>query len=102
MDTQSPRFSLSTQDKQTIVSIVVHGLIGTLLTLISMVFLHINYGAFTPLVTTILSLISLSLTAYLNGPSAASLRIQQLEEIIARMQPVQPGETTPVQPTSSA
>jgi len=102
MDTQSPRFSLSSQDKQTIATIVIHGLVGTLLTLISMVFVHINYGPSTPLVTTVLSIVSLYLTSVLNGPSASSVRIAQLEETIAKMQPVETTAQEEQAPISSS
>ena len=88
---QSPRFTLDAKDKQTIITIVIHGIIGTILTLISMVFLHINYGNATPLITTILSFISLTLTQYINGPSASSIKIAQLEELVKTLQ----GNQTP-------
>ena len=96
MDKNSPRFTLSSQDKQTIVTVVIHGLVGIVLTLIPMVFLHLNYGDFTPLITTALSLISLALTSYLNGPSQATLRIQELEQLVQQLQ--QPQQTQPEVP----
>lgn len=94
MNTQSPRFSLNEKDKQTIISVVIHALIGTVLTLISMVFLHLNYGVYTPLVTSVLSLISLTLREYAAGPSSSTLKIQQLEETIQSLQQNQPQQST--------
>lgn len=90
---QSPRWHLDEKDKQTITTIVIHGVIGTILTLISMVFLHINYGTGTPVITTVLSLISLTLTQYINGPSASSIKIAQLEELVKTLQGNQPPST---------
>lgn len=86
MDTQSPRFTLNAQDGQTILTIVVHGLIGIVITLISEVFLKVNYGVSTPIITMALSLVSLTLTQYFNGPSSATLKIQQLEQLVESLQ----------------
>lgn len=82
----SPRFTLNYQDKQTIKAIVVHGLIGIIITLITEVFLKIDYGTSTPIITTILSLISLVLTQLFTGPSASSIKITQLEAQIQALQ----------------
>lgn len=86
MNNQSPRFTFNSQDKQTILAIVIHGAIGIIITLISEVFLKFNYGNATPIITTALSLISLTLTQYFNGPSSSTLKIQQLESIITNLQ----------------
>jgi hypothetical protein len=101
MNNQSRRFTLNSQDKQTIITVIIHGLIGTIVTLISMVFLHLNYGDATPIITTVLSLISLSLTQYLNGPSAATIKIQQLEELVNSLQKNSP-QNAPVDPNASS
>jgi hypothetical protein len=95
---QSPRFTLDAQDKQRMLVIVVHGLIGIFLTLISEVFLKMNYGVSTPIITTALSLISLTLTQYLNGPSEATLKIQQLEELVQQLQPQNQNVEPPIPP----
>ena len=90
----SPRYTLNTQDRQTIIAIIIHGLVGIVLTLISEVFLKMNYGLYTPYVSTALSLISLVATQYLNGPSASTLKIQQLEAQIQALQPSVPTQNT--------
>ena len=91
MNTQSPRFTLNDEDVSTIVSIIIHGLVGTVLTLISMVFLHINYGFLTPLVTTALTYASAVLTKWVQGPTSSTLLIQQLQGQLQALQ----GPTTP-------
>lgn len=95
MNTQSPRGTLSAEDKKRIRTIVIHGLIGVVLTLISEIFLKLDYGAVTPIITIGLSFISLTLTQYLDGPSASTLKIQQLEELVQTLQ-----QSTPQQNTS--
>lgn len=99
MNNQSPRFTFNSQDKQTILTIVVHGLIGIVITLISEVFLKINYGNYAPIATTALSLISLTLTQYLNGPSSSTLKIQQLEELVNSLQKNSP-QNIPIDPNT--
>lgn len=89
MNNQSPRWHLDDQDRQKIYIIIIHGSTGILITLISEVFLKINYGAWTPFITMGLSLISLTLTQALDGPSASTLKIQQLEQLVASLQPNQ-------------
>lgn len=77
---QSPRFTLNAQDKATIKTILIHGLIGTALTLLTGVFMKLNYGVETPIITLALSMLSLFLTQYLNGPSASNIKIQELQQ----------------------
>lgn len=89
MNNQSPKGHLNAQDRQLILTIVIHGLIGTLITLIAEVFLKFNYGVNTPLITTAFSLISLILTQLYNGPSASTVRIQYLEQLVASLQPIE-------------
>lgn len=99
---QSPRFSLNASDEQVILTIIVHGLVGILLTLISTLFLHWNYGYYTPIVTTALSLISASLTKYVSGPSQSSLTIAQLQQQITVLTPPPPPSDVPPTPQNNA
>lgn len=82
----SPRFNFNQQDLQTIYAILLHGLIGIVVTLISEVLIHINYGNYTPIITMGLSWVSLTLTKWLSGPTSDQVKIQQLEEVIANLQ----------------
>lgn len=86
MNIQSPRFSLNSNDGNMILAIVIHGLIGIAITVISEVLLKTNYGIYTPYITTGLTLISLVLKQYLDGPSQSSIKIQQLEQLVQQLQ----------------
>lgn len=105
MNNQSPRWHLDDQDKQKIYTIFIHGAAGILVTLISEVFLKINYGIWTPFITMGLSLASLTLTQYADGPSQSSLRIAELEaqlqaQSALQNQPQESVQQTQIAPTS--
>lgn len=97
MDTQSPQGTFSKADLQLITNVLVHGLVGILLTLISEVFMKTNYGVYSPIVTMVLSLVSLSLTQFFNGPSAHEITISQLQQQIIDLQTSTKNE--PAQPS---
>ena len=61
----SPRWHLDTNDIKLIEVIVSHGLVGIIVMLISEVFLKINYGVYSPLITLILSTLSATLTQWI-------------------------------------
>jgi hypothetical protein len=69
----SPRFTLDQNDVKLILVIISHGLVGIIVMLISEVFLHLNYGAYSPLITLALSTISATLTQWSAATPQSSL-----------------------------
>lgn len=88
---QSIRGQLNNQELNTILNIVLHGGAGVGLTLISEVFLKLNYGIYAPYISLVLSVITGALTQYLKGASAKDIQIQSLEQAVKELQ----SKTTP-------
>jgi FtsH-binding integral membrane protein len=85
---QSTRFSLNSNDWNTILTIVLHGLAGIVLMLITVVFAHINYGLYAAPVSMAFSVITAGLTAYMSGASKKDLEMQALRQTVDNLQRV--------------